>query len=331
MSRGGAWRSVVISLVVVMVASSLTASQESGQPVRLLTIGNSFAENALRYLPQFAHAAGHELQIVEANLPGHSLEQHWRYLATSESDPGSSLARAYKGSNGEAASRSLPEILACEPWDIITLQQVSHLSHKLESFHPYVNQLVGYLREHAPEAKILLHQTWAYREDHPIYRNGFSSEAMATQIEKNYRILADSLQVGVLPVGEAFRAVRQTENWKFSYPDPDFDYDHPKRGSIPRQPGSLHRGWAWRKNKTTGADEFHLDAIHANVAGCYLAGAVWFEVIFQADVTENSFRPAELSVSQAAFLRRVAHRTVEVVAAGRTHPDEANPLPGVRP
>lgn len=303
----------IVRLTIILLAGFFagpTGWAESAASVRLLTIGNSFAENAVKYLPQFARAAGRELHIFEANLSSHSLEQHWRYVQRYEADPLDLAGRPYKGAAGQPEARSLAEVLASEPWDYITLQQVSHLSYKEESFQPWLGELVAYLRRCAPRAEILLHETWAYREDHPLYREGFSIHDMAARIAANYRKLADAYQLRVLPVGSAFQAVRVAEGWRFTFPDPAFDYAQPAPGALPRQPGSLNRGWTWRKNRTTGADELRLDAIHANAAGCYLAGAVWFEMLFGEDGTGNPFRPPELSAADAAFLRQTAHQAV---------------------
>ena len=315
------------ALVACFVAVVGPLAAETEPPVRLLTIGNSFAENAVKYLREFARAAGHEIQIREANLPSHSLEQHWRYVQQNEADPTVPAGRPYKGARGEPASQALVELLAAERWDFVTLQQVSHLSYKAESFQPHLQLLVDFVRQRAPEAEILLHQTWAYREDHALFREGFSSTEMAARIARTYQELARALELRVLPVGDAFEAVRQTEEWRFVFPDPEFDYEHPRLGSLPRQRGSLHRGWQWRKNRETGADELRLDAIHANAAGCYLAGAVWFEVIFKEDVTNNAFCPAELSAADAAFLRRAAHRAASASLAVENLPAPLPTLP----
>ena len=317
----------VLRFAVCLMAILPPLAAESRPPVRLLTIGNSFAENAVKYLPQFARAAGHEIQIREANLPSHSLEQHWRYVERHEADPADPAGRPYKGTTSEPAGQALAELLAEERWDFVTLQQVSHLSYKAESFHPFLRLLIDFVRQRAPGAEILLHQTWSYREDHPLFRNGFSSAKMAAQIARNYRDLGRTFELRLLPVGEAFEAVRHAEGWRFVFPDPEFEYGQPRTGSLPRQDGSLHRGWAWRKNPETGADELRLDAIHANAAGCYLAGAVWFEVIFREDVTDNAFRPPEIAADDAAFLRRAAHRAASVLFSVETLPTQPPALP----
>ena len=64
---------VWITLLSVLTGSRARAEQKT---VRLLTIGNSFAENALTYLPQIVDSAGHNLVVGRANLGGCTLERH---------------------------------------------------------------------------------------------------------------------------------------------------------------------------------------------------------------------------------------------------------------
>ncbi|MCA9123794.1 MAG: hypothetical protein H6822_00480 [Planctomycetaceae bacterium] len=58
---------LAITLLPVLAGSHVRADQKT---VRLLTIGNSFADNALTYLPQIVHSAGHKLVVGRANLGG---------------------------------------------------------------------------------------------------------------------------------------------------------------------------------------------------------------------------------------------------------------------
>ena len=47
-------------------------------------------------------------------------------------------------------------------WDYITLQQVSVYSGLLDTFYPYINQLVEYVRQYQEDAIFALHKTWPY-------------------------------------------------------------------------------------------------------------------------------------------------------------------------
>jgi hypothetical protein len=311
-------------LLLALAASSVVA--ETNGPVRqvkLLTIGNSFADNATQYLPDLARAAGQQVVVFRANLGGHSLQQHVGYLQAFEANPDDPAGRPYKNRvhprTGQRQNFSLPEALAAEKWDYVTIQQLSSMSYKPESYEPYAGILIDTIRKYAPQAEILVHQTWAYREDHPFFadRSKFSQEQMFEGLSKAYRQLADRYKLRIIPVGAAFQNARATKRWDFQFPDPDFDYKNPPVSQTPDQPGSLMVGWGWGKNKLTKEPEFKLDAIHANEAGKFLGAAVFYEVLFNDDVEDVPFQPAGLNAEAAEDLGDIAHDTVERIAVSQ--------------
>jgi hypothetical protein len=147
-------------LLLTVASLSANPSYAAPQTVHLLTIGNSFADNALTYLPQMVDSTGNILVVSRANLGGASLQRHWKHAEAYEANQADPYGRPYaKG------TLSLAELLAQAPWNVVTLQQVSSMGHDPKSFHPYIEKLVAYIHERAPQAKIILHQTWAYRID----------------------------------------------------------------------------------------------------------------------------------------------------------------------
>lgn len=314
------------ALLLAVLGSGLIARAESaapGRPVKLLTIGNSFADNATQYLPDLAQAEGKKLIIFRANLGGHSLQQHVGYLQAWERDPSDPAGRPYRNRTdprtGETKDFSLPEALQAEDWDHVTIQQLSSMSFKPESYEPHAGILIAAIKKYAPRAEILVHQTWAYREDHPFFADPtrFSQEQMYAGLDQAYRQLAERYKLRIIPVGAAFQNARATKRWDFAFPDPDFNYKHPPASQVPDQPGSLMVGWRWKKNKHTGAMEFGLDAIHANAAGKFLGAAVFYEVLFQDEAEDTSFCPADLSPESVDDLGSIAHRAVENAAPTR--------------
>ena len=80
---------------------------------------------------------------------------------------------------------------------------------------------------------------------------------------------------------------------------------------MPRQENSLAVGWYWAIRETAeGVPELRLDANHLNARGNYLAGCVWYEALTGLAPTAQAFVPRELTLTDAAFLRRIAHETV---------------------
>lgn len=302
------------ALLLAVVVPALAAPDT----VRLLTIGNSFAYNATDQLPAFARAAGKTVHVFHANLGGASLERHATHLRAALADPADPQARPYTQRpdprTGQKRDFSLPEALAADAWTHVTIQQASPLSTKPETYEPFAAELVAAIRKHAPQAEILVLQTWAYRDDHPWFKNNpaYTPALMHEQLRAAYDGLAAAHGLRLLPVGDAFHAARQTPAWQLR-PDPAIDYAAPPAGRSPVETGSLHLGWRWERDGS-GKPVFKLDGFHANLAGCYLGGAVLFESLFETDVRALDVVPAGLTTEQAADLRRLAH---EAVAARR--------------
>jgi hypothetical protein len=65
-------RSILKSGFMLVLAWPLLAGPAHAEEktVRLLTVGNSFAENALAFLPEIAQSAGQRLVVGKANLGG---------------------------------------------------------------------------------------------------------------------------------------------------------------------------------------------------------------------------------------------------------------------
>jgi hypothetical protein len=311
-------RSFSLLLVLLFGAVlSLAARQEATAPresVKVLTIGNSFTANACQFLPSFAEAAGKELLLFQANLGGASFERHVGFLEAHEADSSSDAGRPYKNvvdpKTGTQRDFSLREALEAADWDYVTIQQLSSQSFRAETFGP-AHRLIEYIRKHAPEAEILIHQTWTYHDDFEGYgRNGFSVEAMHEGLSAAYQQLAEEYGLRIIPAGNAFHAARQTPRWTYRK-DADFDFQNPPEGELPDETGSLYVGYMWRS--TASGRVFHLDYRHANDAGKYLGASVWYEMLFGEPAPANAPVPAKLTPESAADLRRIAHEVVQAV------------------
>ncbi len=302
-----------LRILLFLLCGTLSAAAAS-KTVRLLTVGNSFADNALTFLPQLAEAGGHELIVGRANLGGCTLERHWRHAAAYEADSSDKEGSPYRG-----GKRSLSDLLKQDNWDYVTIQQVSYKSHDPATYQPYADNLHRYIRERAPQARIVAHQIWAYRVDDPRFvpankgREPHTHREMYEQVRKAYHALAARLDLGIVPSGDAMYLADTDARWGYR-PDADFVIAKAKAPSLPKQKHSLHRGWYWRKGKD-GAQSLKIDGHHASQAGQYLLGCVWYETFFGESVEENAFVPKGLDKAHARFLRRTAHKAVQALAA----------------
>lgn len=169
--------------------------------MRILSIGNSFSQDATRYLHDIAKADGVNLQAANLYIGGCPLERHYRNLQSGKKD----YELQFDG-HMTGFFVSLDEALLSRQWDIITLQQQSSRSCRYETFQPYLTALAEHVRKCQPKAKLLLHQTWAYEDGSSMLRNtaGYeTAEAMLTDIIAAYAQAAESICAdGLIPSGE---------------------------------------------------------------------------------------------------------------------------------
>ena len=298
--------------VILLLTSPQGWTSETDE-IKLLTIGNSFADNSTRYLPDFAKDAGKKLRLYSANLGAHSLQMHVGYFRAFDTNPDDPKGAPYTGiadpKTGSKPKLSLSKALGLENWDYVTIQQVSTLSYQANSYEPWAGELIAYIHKHEPSAKVLGLETWAHREDSWMFEKLTTQERMHQAIQNAYAELSARHSIGILPVGDAFQSARATPEWKFQYPDPNFDRTTAKPDQLPTQPGSLNVGWKWEKDFHTKEMKMVNDPAHCNAAGQYLAAAVLYDVLF-GEVEKVRFCPPQLTPEQAASLRRIAHETV---------------------
>ena len=304
-----------LSRIALAVASFFSATIRAEEPgkgktVRVLTVGNSFSQNATHYLGDIAKAAGDTLILHGDNVGGSSMELHWGKVQSFEKDPADKNG-LYSG------GKSLRDDLKGAHWDFITIQQSSLKSHDIATYRPFAKQLADYIHQHAPDATLLLHETWEYRVDdsrfavkEPKAGEPKTQDEMYAGLSRAYATIAKEVGVRRIPVGDAFHLANHDEKWAFLAPATRFDPKNAKPGELPEQAHSLNVGWKWGKQKD-GTMKFTMDGHHANSAGEYLGACVWYEVLFGRSAEANTFVPPGLDPEYAKFLRATAHRAVE--------------------
>jgi hypothetical protein len=300
-----------------LLASATADAQEAsvGEPetVRLLTVGNSFSQNATRYLADVVRAQGDALVHHSAAIPGGTLEQHCQKADFHAADPADPRG-VYV-----ASRRSLVQELRDEPWDFITVQQASLRSHDVATYRPFAARLVEILRREAPSARVVVHETWAYRVDDPRFDPSTEhapgepadQAAMYRGLAEAYRTIARELDAPLIPVGDAFHLADADPKWGYK-PDPAFDLAKAAHPALPDQTHSLHAGRRWSK-RADGTYGLVMDGHHANVAGQYLGALVFYESLYAKSVVGCPFRPNGINAEYARFLQQTAHEAVKAL------------------
>lgn len=216
--------------------------------MNILSIGNSFSTDAQRYLHRIAKADGAEINSFNLFIGGCSLSRHYSNLLSDE--------KAYELEiNGESTDRivSIRDTLLSRKWDVITIQQVSNEAPFYETYHPYLNEIVSYVRTCVPDAKIAIHQTWAYEND--SYRLteelGYKSHTdMFRDIENAYKKAAEAINAHfIIPSGKLFQELI-----------------------------------------AAGIEKIHRDTFHADFGiGRYALGLIWYASLTGRSVLNNTF------------------------------------------
>ena len=270
--------------------------------LRLLVIGNSFSQNATAYLPQMAKEQNKTLTIGRAELGGHSLAQHWGYVEAYEANHNDPKGKPYNG-------QSLKMLLSDGRWDVVSIQQFSYLSADSSSYHPYAEKLIAYIKKNQPDAKIIIHQTWAYRSDAKKFGKIGQDEFASSQKEMwqksraAYHRLAKAFNAKIFPVGDAFQMVATDKKYAYKK-DLEFDFEHAAAPQLPNQSYSLNIGYFWNKSR------LDFDPNHANNAGKYLGGLIWYAVLFNERPDKIDFRPESVEPEFAGYLKKVAKKVI---------------------
>lgn len=271
---------------------------------KVLTIGNSFSWSLKEHLPAIAKAQGDKLKLTFANHGGCSIQRHWKYVTEEEAKPD----KKYYSLNRKKAK--LREVLASDKWDIVTIQQVSTQSWVKGSFYPEVDKLIAYVQKHAPGAKIVFQQTWSYRSDAGRYKSWkITPEKMFQGIRENYIEANKKFGFDVIPAGLAVKIASEEQPVKFTAVSPEL-LKNAKENEQISQPGSLHVGWNWRKDKKTGKVKLSCDPSHLNSRGRYLQSCVWYGYIFGKSPLEIKYN-GKLDPADAAFLRKCADKALK--------------------
>lgn len=242
--------------------------------MKILAIGNSFSQDATRFLQQIAKAGGFQAEVVNLYIGGCSLQRHWKNFREDK--------RFYSYElNGNETGKfiSIKDALNEGDWDVITLQQVSTESGVYKSYYPYIFDLYSAIKLLAPSAKIWLHETWSYdhfssNPDFKLYNK--DSDYMYSSLQKTYRKVADDLKISIIPTGDVLQTLRKK---------PMFDL-------------------------LSGGMSLCRDSCHLSLDyGRYMASAVWYETLFGGDIRDNSYKLPMKNVNQAVLheIRETVH------------------------
>ncbi|MBR1927396.1 MAG: DUF4886 domain-containing protein [Bacteroidales bacterium] len=160
---------IAAGLTVAFAVSAQVAFQNYPLPqnpdtLRILAVGNSFSDDGTEYLPALLEGAGiHNVVVARLYIGGCSLERHCK-----EYEEGTKDYVYYKSTDNRwttvSKNAGILDGLKDEPWDIITVQEVSNHSGTYDTYQAWAPKLISIIRKEAlnPRASIVWHMTWAY-------------------------------------------------------------------------------------------------------------------------------------------------------------------------
>lgn len=258
--------------LLTLSIATLSAQRPAGT-IKILAVGNSFSDDGVEYLDELAQAAGIKLIIGNLYIGGCSLERHWNNVRNEL--PAYDYRKNVEGHQTNTPKTTLQEALQDEEWDYITVQQVSQNSGLYDTYYPYIDSLLTYLKAHArnPEVEFAIHQVWSYawNSTHPGFANYDNNQL------KMYRDIVETVD-----------KVARKEKIRIIIPS----------------------GTAIQTGRTLMGDRMNRDGFHLGWGlGRYLAACTWFET-FLGPVNGNSYRPEGVTPQEATIAQRIAHIAV---------------------
>ena len=309
---------------------SASSNGRNCKALKVLMIGNSFSASVLRETPKLAKAEGLSLDIVQCGIGGCPLDKHWANVersgdidfkpygisASFASDPGRKFPR----------KANVTAMLSAEKWDIVTIQQASHKSAFYDTYEPYAGKLMAKIRELAPQAEIVVQETWSYSPyDTRLAKWKMTPGEMHEALRRAYAQLAAKYGIRTIPTGDAVQLFRDrlpvaygellTRDAVAAMERPAvIDFHGDVVGSSEWKRGDKRHQADWEEVKLRN------DYSHLNARGHYLQACVWLGFLFNVDPTVFSYCPENLAQSDAKLMRECSRDALRMSAANRSAP-----------
>lgn len=270
--------------------------------------------------PAVAKAAGMMLDLVQCGIGGCPLEKHWANLEKS----GDASFRPY-GIIWSYASdpkkifpktANLTEMLCADKWDIVTIQQASGKSAFYDTYQPYADKLIAKIHELAPQAEIVVQETWSYTPyDERLTSWSMSPASMHMSLKLAYKQLAVKHGLRVIPTGDAVQLFRDRLPVVYGTlltKKEILDLKQPARIEFHGDVVGFSYWGKGVKGRQQDWQEIKLrcDFPHLNMHGHYLQACVWAAELFGIDPTTINYKPAYLKEADARLMRECARDAI---------------------
>ncbi|WP_316811158.1 DUF4886 domain-containing protein [Pedobacter heparinus] len=244
--------------------------------IRILSIGNSFSEDALEAnLYELAKEKGITVIIGNMYIGSASLEQHKTNIQNNAS------VYSYRKIGKDGVRKiynnvRLDVAVDDEQWDYVSFQQVSQNSGQLETIQASLPAVFNYVKSKVknPKVKYVYHQTWAYAQTST--HEGFA----------NYNRNQMTMYNAIVNVSQKVKEIVPVDI-------------------------IVPAGTAIQTGRTSAIEDgFTRDGYHLNPLGRYTAACTWFETLFNQSTVGMTYKTEGLGNFEASVAQNAAHFAV---------------------
>ena len=187
---------------------------DKSKSLRILMIGNSFSQDTVEHMPQMAKSLGFSEYIVgNLVIGGCSINTHYNHSKSGAKAYGFEVYERSKGEWVNKDEQSLIDGITYTDWDFITLQQVSSLSGKEETYNQEIDEMIDFVKAHATNknVKLVWNMTWAYTQGFAgleAYENDQMSMYKSIIATVQKRIVPNKSFIKVSPAGTSIQNAR---------------------------------------------------------------------------------------------------------------------------
>jgi len=255
---GLGFRSQFASQVFSDISISKNAVAPECETVKVLMVGNSYAQDTMTYAHEIARADNVNMVCGVLYYGGCTVRQHVDFIKNSKN-----VYTYFKNGGTDRANVGFLDVLYDEDWDYITIQTGQGEQGLKETFYPYLPWLIAYIENLLPNVEIGLFESWAVPSCYEgtgnsrLSKYNDNSQLMYESIISTFADLKQENGVRfVVPSAEAFYRMNQTEHCDNSVFETSF---------------------------------FRDSTAHANEKGRYMLGLTMYRAITGRTVLGNTF------------------------------------------
>lgn len=248
------------------------------EPLKILSISNSFGLNTTNYIHEIAKSADVNIMTGNLYISGGLLKDHYDNMNENNKAYRYDLLSHIDGQTKDEQTDnvSIDEALAMEDWDYVYLNQASAQSGVYDTFQPYLNDIIDYVKDNLADIKIALMPTWSYYSEFDDSRFDKYDNDQLTMYKGIVSAYKESLSDVdfdlIIPVGTAIQNARTDEYM--------MDIDN----------------------------ELTRDGYHLGDTGMYIAGLTFLKTFFKNKNIE--WKPSPVSKRAAYFANIAANNAV---------------------